>query len=48
MTQKAAVGELIGLVVRMMAVKMVVAESSVVGAVNVDRDDMYKEMTWMK
>ncbi len=43
-TQKGAIGILIGLAIGVIAVKMVVAESPVVGAFEVDRDDTQREV----
>ena len=48
MTQKAAVGVLIGLAAGVIAVKTVAAEGPVVGVVDVDRDDMHREMASMR
>ena len=48
MIQKAAIEMLIGLATGMIAMKTVVTKGSVIGVVNINRDDMYKEMASME
>ncbi len=48
MTQKAAIGVLIGLAAGVIFVKTVVAQGLIMGAVDVNWDNMHREMTSMR